>query len=156
MTAHFKRALTKFDSLLPKWLRRLIRNPEWQKSSALSASVWLAATLVIFRFVALLGHGWRVNAVVSLGADTLMYLANKFWVWRKRKASLSISFGWSFIWWLGFFGFNMMIAWLLINQIDIGTMEARYALGAMGISLNPLVFKFRDKKAFRGVIERPK
>ncbi len=150
MRAHLSHALLELDSLLPQWLRRLIRNSEWQKSSALSALYWIAGTFIFFKFVSILGHGWKVNAVVSLSTDMVAYTVNKAWVWKKRQVSLSISVGWSFVWWLGFFGFNMLVFWALLDQAAIGNMGTRYTLGGLGIALNPLVFQFRDKRAFKG------
>ncbi len=153
MRARLLYVLMKLDGLLPKWLRRLIRNQEWRRSSALSGLAWLTGTFIVFRFVALLGHGWRVNCVVSLCFDAVIYVANKAWIWRKRRASFSISVGWAAVWWLGFFAFNMAIAWLLIDQVETGIKPARYILGGVGLAMNPLVFMFRDKKVFKRVDE---
>jgi hypothetical protein len=147
--AYSKRALIKLDGLLPQWLRRLIRNPEWQKSSALSSTLFVLNTTLIYHLVARLGHGWQLNLAVSLMADAVMYGFNRLWVWEKRNAAVSTSVGWSLLWWIAFLGFNTGMAWLLMKQIDLGTLWARGALGGIGITLNPVVFMFRDRIAFK-------
>lgn len=131
------------------WLWRLTHTREWQKSSALSALIWAFGTIVLFRIVALLGHGWEVNALVSLSTDVLVYTINKLWIWKRRRASLPVSVSWSFVWWLGFFVFNLTLFWLIKDQADTGTQHARYILGAWGVLMNPIVFKFRDRVAFK-------
>ncbi|HSX18382.1 MAG TPA: hypothetical protein VLE51_03445 [Candidatus Saccharimonadales bacterium] len=127
----------------------MIHNREWQKSSAISGALWALNTILIYKLVSQLGHGWQLNMAVSLTADAVMYGFNKLWVWRKRKASLRGSAGWSFIWWVLFFGLNTGLAWLLMSQIDLGTLWARGSLGLIGFAMNPIVFKFRDKMAFK-------
>ena len=94
MPACAKHTLIKLDGLLPEWLRRLIRNREWQKSSGISAAIWVLNTLLIYRLVSELGHGWQFNLAVSLAADAVMYGFNKSWIWRKRKAAVSTSVSW--------------------------------------------------------------
>lgn len=133
------------------WLWRLVHVREWQKSSALSALIFALNTALVYRLVALLGHGWQLNLAVSLVIDAVMYGFNKRWVWEKRKAAITTSAAWSFLWWLVFLGFNTGIAYLLMKRADIGTLEAKSALGGIGIALNPVVFMFRDRVAFRQV-----
>ena len=149
MTAHLQNVLSKLDSLLPQWFRRLIRNREWQKSSVLSSLLWLLNTAVIFKLVEMLGHGWQINLAASLAADAVLYTSNKLWIWRKRKAAVSTSAGWSLLWWVTFLGVNTGFAWLLMSLIDLETIWARGVLGFFGVVMNPIVFTFRDKVAFR-------
>jgi len=140
--------LTKLKCL-PGWLWRLRLNREFQRSSAVSAAVWVLATFVVYRMVELLGHGWKVNIAVSLAFDFMMYLISKLWIWRKRGAGYARSGSFWFAWWLSFVVLNGIMAWALMGEADVETVRARFILGGIGIVMNPVVFAFRDKQAFR-------
>lgn len=131
------------------WFWRLTHNPEWQRSSLLSATVFLLNSVAIWRLVAAAGHGWMWNLAASLVTDVVMYWGNKRWAFKSHNAPVLTSATWSALWWITFLGFNTGIAYLLMSQADVGTLWARCALGTIGVLLNPWVFEFRDRVAFR-------
>src|SRR5436190_19056430 len=102
------------DSRLPEWARQMIRKPEWQKSSALSAISWVLGTFTVVKLVDRLGFGWEINMVVALCLDWPMYLISKRWVWRNRDVTYSQTFclwGW---WGMMSFAMNTVMAILLM------------------------------------------
>lgn len=138
----------RLDGFLPEWLRKLIRNREWQKSSALSSLFWCLNTLIVYKLVALLGHGWQVNVLVSLAWDVVTYLICKLGIWDERHTGYKSSSSRWFAVWGFFFLLNGSLAWLLMSRADVGTIGARCLLGAFGILINPLIFMIRDRGIF--------
>ncbi|HEU5005025.1 MAG TPA: hypothetical protein VFT49_02995 [Candidatus Saccharimonadales bacterium] len=130
------------------WLWRMFHNREWQKSALQSAAFWVLATLVISRLLHQLGHGWYVSVGVSLGMDSVTYAINKLWIWRKRNVGIKKSCKRNFSAWAAFFAFNAALAWMLMHPAGVGTMHARYILGAVGFVANPVIFTVRDRLVF--------
>jgi putative flippase GtrA len=148
MRKRIKHLLVKIDERLPEWLRRLIRNREWQKSSAASSTFWVLNTLIVYKLVERLGHGWQVNVAASLAWDLVTYAVNKLWVWRRRKATYAKSASRNFAAWIAFFAFNGTLAWLLMGQANVGTLPARILLALVGIAVNPVRFRINDGLIF--------
>lgn len=129
------------------WLWKLIHIREWQKSSTLSAAVWIFSTLAIYQLVATLGHGWLWNIAVSLAVDAAVWAVST-WIWRKRKIARTKSASSWVVVWATFFAFNGVLAWLLMGQANIDTLPARGILACYGIAMNPVIFMIRDKVVF--------
>jgi hypothetical protein len=130
------------------WLWRLTHVREWQKSSLINATTWVLCTLVIYKLVERLGHGWKVNTAMSLIVDSVMFVVNKLWVWKKRKVTVAASGSRNFVTWLFFFALNGLFAWLLMNRAGMNTMAARGVLGCYGFLMNPALFVLKDRMVF--------
>ncbi len=128
------------------WFWRMVHVPEWQKSAFQSSTFWLLATLLIYKLVSRMGHGWQVNVVVSFTLDWVVYGINRLWIWRQRKVSLPTS-GWrNLTVWTATTGLNVLLAWLIISRV--GFLPGRILLGCYGVVANPVVFKLRHDFVF--------
>lgn len=128
------------------WLWRMVHVPEWQKSAVQSGFFWLLATLLIYKLVSRLGHGWQVNVVVSFTLDWVVYGINRLWVWRQRNVTLPSSGARNLAVWAVTTGLNVLLAWLIISRV--GLMPGRALLGCYGVAANPAVFRIRHDFVF--------
>ena len=136
------------DYRLPGWVRRMVQSKEWRQSTALSIAVWLIGTFTVYELIERLGYGWQAKIVVALTMDGLMYLASKLGIWSKRRVTYRRSYGLWLTWWFGFFGINTALAWAMLVVSSVNTLAALRILAAIGITMNPVVYFFRDRIVF--------
>jgi hypothetical protein len=142
-----------FNASMPQnrpllYLRGLRSNRQWQKSSAISATIWLVGTLIVYKLVERLGYGWEINTTVSLMLDTIAYVAHKLWVFKRDGVTIGTSCSRNVIVWLAFFSVNLFLSWIVFNKVDLGTLSGRSILGCYGVAMNPVMFFIRDKGIF--------
>lgn len=130
------------------WLWLMFHNREWQKSSAYSVLMWVLATCMVYKLVERLGYGWLVNICVGLTLDLVTYLVHKLWVFGKRNVDYVRSGSRNIAIWAVFFTINGFLAWLVMDQAQVGTLTARGLLGCYGLAMNPVMFVIRDKGIF--------
>lgn len=147
------RLAAKFDDHpgIRGWFWRLVHRREWQKSSVVSGAFWALQTLLIYKLSERLGHGWQVNASVSLAWDFLTYFINKSWAWHSRDVKVAASGTRNALVWVLFFGVNLGFAWLLMDQANIDMLAARGIMAGYGFAMNPVMFLIRDQIVYEDV-----
>lgn len=128
------------------WL--MFHTPEWQKSSFTTGAMWLIATFVVYKLVAILGYGTEINIGVSLAFDAVAYLVHKYWIFDTREVTVRESYARNAAVWLVFFCVNCALAWLVFHKLGEGTLYRRGVLGVYGLAMNPVMFAIRDKGIF--------
>jgi hypothetical protein len=124
----------------------MVHRAEWQKSTAQSTFLWVAATPVIFDVAQRMGNGVVVSVAISFAVDLVVFGLNKLWIWHKRDTSVPNSGARNVAIWVTTFGINILLAVLVIGHI--GLHDGRYALGVYGVFMNPVMFKVRDRFVF--------
>ena len=148
MRERTKHLLVKFDSRLPCWLRRLIRDKQWQQSARASVALWIVGTVIITVLAWRFGHKVRFNIGVGLTLGAVMYGLCRFRIFREGKAGYPTSTGSWLAIGVVFFFFNAGMAWLLMGKANLATIPARLLLGLIGIAVNPLRFWINSKIIF--------
>jgi len=145
----------KLDELLMErpgfWgnLWRLFHRPDWQRSSKFNTRVWVVSFTVFVPLAHHFGHAWWVNLGVSVLVDTIAYVFHKEWVWASRQIELSRSAVISYAFTVTTFAVNLRISWELLNNTPFSDAQCKVMMGVMGVLVNPLIFKFRDRVALR-------
>lgn len=130
-------------------LWRLFHEHAWQRSARFNARTWVVSFVIFWPLAHRFGHAWWINLGITLLLDTVAYLFHKEWVWSQRQIDLNRSVVLSYSFTLTTFGANLVLAWALLNETSLGNALSKTAMAAIGVMINPAVFKFRDKVALR-------
>lgn len=136
------------------WLWELRNNQEWRRSSAVSATQWIAKYLLIVAGANYFGHGVFMSGLVTAGWDLSIYPVNR-WIWRDRPVRPATSLSRTAVIWLICFGLNLGLVELISGLAGWPISTTKLMLIPEGILMNPLMFWLNDQVIFqRGGLQR--